>query len=331
MKLDVTFWDVGQGDCSVIRLPDGRLIVIDVGPRDSPLIDWLVARPQEKIYAVVLTHNDDDHAGCFATLMEQFHSRIEYQFLLMDRSDRDTVMARIVATAVRANRHYKVGLRRLEATREAPQPIYGCLAPIPVAIYAVHPDVATSMENQISVRPRPNNVSAIICMQVAGKVSVIWPGDCAVSSIVEACEGLTPHTLVGPHHGAPVDRKNKDYPANLNRLSAEAVFISVGSQNSYGHPVPDYVVKHAKRNRRVCCSQLHHCDKSLVSARHSVMNNHLSLGVLPPRKSTAVTCRGPMVYSWSDEEQGFTEDRFRDEHWLKVQTSLQKPLCVPST
>ncbi|MDB6118003.1 MAG: internalization-related competence protein ComEC/Rec2 [Verrucomicrobiaceae bacterium] len=328
MKLEVTFWDVGQGDCSVIRLPDGRLILLDVGPRDSPLIDWLAQRPQEKIYAVVLTHNDDDHAGCFATLLEQFHSRIEHQFLLQDRPDQDSVMKRIVQTAARAKHQYGIKSYRLEATPERPQYIYSSELSVPVGIYAVHPDMIASMENQTSRRPRPNTVSAIICMMVAGKVSVIWPGDCAVSSIVESCEGLVPLMLVGPHHGAPVDRKSKDYPSHFDRLSADAVFISVGSQNSYGHPVPDYVVKHAKKGRTVCCTQLHHCDKARVSARNSVLHNHLALGVLPPRKSNAVTCRGPIVFSWDDADEDFVEDRFQAEHHRLVRESVQKPLCI---
>ena len=327
MKLEITFWDVGQGDCSVIRLPDGRLILLDVGPRDSPLIDWLEQRPQEQIYAVVLTHNDDDHAGCFSTLLQQFHSRIKHQFLLMDRSDRDPVMKRIVDAAVRAERKHKIALHRLEATPERPQYIYGCTMPVRLALYAVHPDVATSMENQCAKKPRPNTVSAIICMQVEGSVRVIWPGDCAVSSIAEACAGMTPQMLVGPHHGAPVDRKHATYPVNFDRLSAETVFISVGSQNRYDHPVPAYIVKHAKLNRHVCCSQLQHCDKERLQARRSVLHNHLSLGVLPPRKSTAVTCRGPMVYTWDDQGQRFAEDRFHSEHATRVHT-LQKPQCL---
>ena len=61
-KLIVDFWDVGQGDCSVIRLPDSSLVIIDVGPRTRPLIDWLQEKPR-RIHSIVITHNDADHAG----------------------------------------------------------------------------------------------------------------------------------------------------------------------------------------------------------------------------------------------------------------------------
>src|SRR5258708_8392617 len=68
-KLIVDFWDVGQGDCSVIRLPDGSLIIIDVGPRTTPLIDWLQEKPR-RIHSVVITHNDADHAGGLPALVK---------------------------------------------------------------------------------------------------------------------------------------------------------------------------------------------------------------------------------------------------------------------
>jgi beta-lactamase superfamily II metal-dependent hydrolase len=51
-RLEVVFWDVGQGDCSTLQLPDGSLVIIDTGPRGSPLIDWLNDHPGKKIRAV---------------------------------------------------------------------------------------------------------------------------------------------------------------------------------------------------------------------------------------------------------------------------------------
>ncbi|MEZ5431785.1 MAG: MBL fold metallo-hydrolase [Verrucomicrobiales bacterium] len=60
--LEVDFWDAGQGDCLVIKLPGGRLILIDTGPRGCPLIEWLRegSRRSAAIEAVILTHNDAD-------------------------------------------------------------------------------------------------------------------------------------------------------------------------------------------------------------------------------------------------------------------------------
>ena len=86
MTLELALWDVGQGDCTVIRLPDGRLLIIDVGPPDSPILDWLLQRPQERIYAVVLTHNDEDHCGCAIEMIDDLGSRLKGLFLLIDRS-----------------------------------------------------------------------------------------------------------------------------------------------------------------------------------------------------------------------------------------------------
>ena len=74
LRIDV--WDVGQGDCSVITLPDGSLFVIDVGPSYSPFIPWIAARPHLRIFCLALTHNDADHCGALTPLLDATLGRL---------------------------------------------------------------------------------------------------------------------------------------------------------------------------------------------------------------------------------------------------------------
>jgi Metallo-beta-lactamase superfamily len=329
MKLEVTFWDVGQGDCSVVRLPDGRLIIIDVGPADSPLLDWLMQRPGERIYAVVLTHNDEDHAGCFASLMEQCGARVEHQFILLDRSDRDVVTQRIVAAAAR-HEERGVGMHRLEASPTKIQPIYACEGgdSPPVLVYAVHPGFKDAAMNQIAPHPRPNGVSAVVCLKVGQKVEAIWPGDVGMMKLAKVCAGAAPAVVVGPHHGAPVDRQAANYGASFEAVRPAVVVVSVGTKNRYDHPVKSFVRRHRSLGRRVCCTQLQHCDRVRIEQRQHVVQSHLSLGVLPPRKPSAVSCRGPLVMRWNSADRGFEWDRFHAVH-LHAVHGLNNAQCLP--
>jgi competence protein ComEC len=61
--MEVTFPAVGQGSCTLIRWPDGRLWLVDGGPPGRRLLHWLRREGVETLDAVFLTHPDLDHLG----------------------------------------------------------------------------------------------------------------------------------------------------------------------------------------------------------------------------------------------------------------------------
>lgn len=71
----ITFFDVGQGDCSLVETADGRTILIDTGPpsRNKPsiaysLLPYCSEQRINKINYLILTHNHADHIGGFSYL-----------------------------------------------------------------------------------------------------------------------------------------------------------------------------------------------------------------------------------------------------------------------
>jgi competence protein ComEC len=70
--LSVTFLDVGQGDSSVIELPDGKTVVVDTGSTGFETSSYLKYRGITDIDALVLSHVHPDHSGGLKSLTERF-------------------------------------------------------------------------------------------------------------------------------------------------------------------------------------------------------------------------------------------------------------------
>lgn len=77
-KLDhpeVYFLNVGQGDSSLVLLPDGIKVLIDGGPMDGRLqknLETILPLPDRYIDLVVITHPQQDHYGGFLEVLKYY-------------------------------------------------------------------------------------------------------------------------------------------------------------------------------------------------------------------------------------------------------------------
>ncbi len=73
-KVNLLFLSVGQGDACLIAFPTGERIMIDTGPFESRshLENQLHALGVETLDAVFVTHGHEDHGGNLLTLVRQF-------------------------------------------------------------------------------------------------------------------------------------------------------------------------------------------------------------------------------------------------------------------
>ena len=82
--LKVHFLSVGQADCTVIELPDNKIMMIDAGDKDAKdailnyLEDVIFEDNYDKIDHLILTHSDEDHIGSAPDVIEKYD--IEYVF-----------------------------------------------------------------------------------------------------------------------------------------------------------------------------------------------------------------------------------------------------------
>lgn len=85
-KLVVHFLDVGQGDCTLINLPDGKTMIVDAGKSDNKVGEKINGYIEESFgtkfevfdYAI-LTHSDEDHCGSFAKVLAKYPARTIYR------------------------------------------------------------------------------------------------------------------------------------------------------------------------------------------------------------------------------------------------------------
>lgn len=215
--LSVTFVDVGQGDSAVIELPDRKTIVVDTGRTGKETAAFLKLLGKRDIDALVLTHNHPDHAGGMEYIMKRFtvkelwdNGRIDYPpDLHITASHRILERGDIIETAA-----YRIA--------------------------ALHPyrEFYTLLEDTYS---EENNSSLVL--KVTGKRrAFLLAGDIeeeAEEDIAHLKKWLQGDVMKIPHHGSRTSVSD----AFLTGVSPAIAVISVGKDNSFGHPSQEVLEK----------------------------------------------------------------------------------------
>lgn len=76
---EVVFLDVGQGDATLCRFPNGATLLVDGGPRmpwydagERTIVPFLRAQEVRTLDAVIVTHPDNDHSGGLISVLREF-------------------------------------------------------------------------------------------------------------------------------------------------------------------------------------------------------------------------------------------------------------------
>lgn len=91
--LQLHFIYVGQGDSTAIKLPDGKNILIDAGPKKSAndlttYLDDVFFKGREKVIDYfILTHTDEDHTGGAVTILENYDVKAVYRPNVFSKSE----------------------------------------------------------------------------------------------------------------------------------------------------------------------------------------------------------------------------------------------------
>jgi len=244
--LRVTFLDVGQGDASVIELPDGQTVLIDAGAAYDTLdMGRTVVGPYlwdsgiRRLDHVIGTHPQLDHVGGLPWVLRSFEigqywgngvARDEpfYERLRETMQERGLIERR----AGEGQAIFDSGRCRLNI---------------------LNPPARHSLEESLTWNVRSgsllNNLSIVTRLD-CGPHSFLFTADIeaeAIARLSKANRAVRTRVLKVPHHGA---RSSLD-PSWIEQMGAEAAIISVGSRNAYGHPAAVVLAAYEKEGVRL--------------------------------------------------------------------------------
>lgn len=216
--LEVYFFDVGQGDSELIRLPGGENILIDAGTSstEDELVDELRSLGAETLDLVVATHPHADHIGGMAAVIDAFDVR---QVVMPRVSESDTPTTKTYENLLQSIADKGLTITPAEPGDE--------LLSSGGAVLTV---LAPNGEDYGDL----NNYSVVLRLTY-GEDSFLFTGDAEEASEEEMLSldwPLTATVLKCGHHGSETSTS----PAFLDAVSPQYAVISCGVDNDYGHP-----------------------------------------------------------------------------------------------
>ncbi len=216
--LEVYFFDVGQGDSELIRLPGGENILIDAGTSstEDELVGELRSLGAETLDLVVATHPHADHIGGMAAVMDAFDVR---QVVMPRISESDTPTTKTYENLLQSIADKGLTITPAEPGDE--------LLSSGGAVLTV---LAPNGEDYGDL----NNYSVVLRLTY-GEDSFLFTGDAEEASEEEMLSldwPLTATVLKCGHHGSETSTS----PAFLDAVSPQYAVISCGVDNDYGHP-----------------------------------------------------------------------------------------------
>lgn len=212
--LQITYLDVGQGDCTFIQLPNGETMLIDAGNHKDgqSIIQYIQSQDTEVLDYVIATHPHADHIGGMAEVIRAFDVKNVY---MPKRSHTSETFENLLDTIAEKNltiQAAKTGKVLFDEDHLKAE----FLAP-----------VGDSYSNL-------NNYSAVLKLTYQDK-RFLFMGDAeqeVENELLESGADLSADVLKVGHHGSDTS-SSKEF---LEVVRPSIAVISVGAGNSYGHP-----------------------------------------------------------------------------------------------
>ena len=223
--LSVHFIDVGQGDAALIMTPHGRAILVDTGGTVGEATDfdigYRVLLPYLRHYGILeidylfLTHGHHDHAGGAAGIAKE----VPIKTIILSRENYTQAVVDLIQAAPNSI--------RIAAYKGQKMEIDG------VVIKILHADVGVNRGHS------SNEVSSVVQVSY-GKYSFLFTGDLPVQGeedMIQSGNDISSVVLKVGHHGA----RSSSTVEFLKAVDPKYAVISVGRNNSFGHPHEDTI------------------------------------------------------------------------------------------
>lgn len=237
----VHFIDVGQGDSTLIQLPDNKTMLIDTGDPSAKnaLVRYIDALNITTIDYFIATHTDNDHIGNAPTVfslyeVKTFYAPKCYSNYETKNNKKENENYRVVTTKIWENtitsayQEEGLTLKRNEEGEQIAGDDYSFV------FYGPSKDKYTDV----------NDYSPIIIAEICG-IKYAFTGDASVkteeefltnphySSVISSTPSVFDcNILKVGHHGSDTSTSQEF----LDVILPEIAVISVGKDNKYGHP-----------------------------------------------------------------------------------------------
>lgn len=233
--------DVGQGDGLVLASGPGRAVLVDVGPEDGGVDGCLRRLDVRTLDAVVLTHFHDDHIGDLAAAVD---GREVGQILVTPVADPEWAAKQV--TEIAADR--SIPVRTVTAGDR-----FELGAVTATAWWPARAVTGGSAANNASIvlHVRTGEVTALLLADIeqeAGRaLRLALRRDPAMAAAAADLD-----VVKMPHHGS--SNLDEDF---MDAVAAPVALISVGAENTYGHPTPTALAWAHRHSERVLRTDEH--------------------------------------------------------------------------
>lgn len=227
--VEIVILDVGQGVSAVVRTAHHALLY-DTGPPFGPgsdsgnriIVPYLRAAGITQLDALIVSHDDDDHSGGAASVLQA----VPVGWTLTSLPDLDPLVLQAGPAG------------RCEATQRWEWD--------GVRFEMLHPTRASYGDRSV----KDNDRSCVLKVEAAGG-RILLPADIERRSEVEllgrAADGLRADVLLAPHQGSRTSSTSRF----VQTVSPRVVIFPVGYRNRFGHPHQEVVRRYLDQGARV--------------------------------------------------------------------------------
>lgn len=268
-QLHIDFFDVGQGDATLITSPAGRQVLIDAGYYPS-LIENHLGRVMpfwdRSLDMIVATHPDADHVTGIPGILERYH--VDRLLVSTEKGDVSPYYDEVLSVA-------------MENDVEMYRPAVGETIMLDDHLFleVLHPG------KSLDLKKRNNN--SLSFRLVYHDFTVMLTGDAeeaAEQDIVKTGLSLASTILKVGHHGS----NTSSLPTFLDKVQPQFAIVSAGQDNNFGHPHPRVMCRFHQRNIPVMDTRCH------GSIRISTDGQTISWWSHQPDMDSTLSCNQPI-------------------------------------
>lgn len=240
-SLQVSYLDIGQGDATFIRAPNGNSILIDGGPPSGQVatrISEVTHLFDKHIDVIIATHADADHIGGLASVLKNYSTSL---FLDPHFSSETGIYKKLFEIVKEKNIQRitaRQGINILLDTDTKLKILF------PSNLYPKYLIERCELEKkkkrkgnkkcEKNILIDTNQTSVVARLEFKNK-SLLFTGDASIdveNFLIDSKVNLAADVLKVGHHGS----KTSTSESFVKEVNPSLAIISVGKENRYGHP-----------------------------------------------------------------------------------------------